>query len=430
MRKNPQTLALSLALLATPAAGDPVAAAARRLESALPAAVELRRAIHRNPELGNREFETAALVAETLAGLGLEVRRGVGHTGVIGLLRGAADGPWVAVRADMDALPVVEESDLPFRSTKRGEYLGQEVGLAHACGHDVHTAVVLGAAMMLAPLRDELGGGVMFVFQPAEEGPPPGEEGGARLMLAEGAFADPRPDAIFGLHAWPDLEVGEVGWAAGPVMAAVDHFVVKIRGRQSHGAYPHLGRDPIVMAAQAIEAFQTIRSRSLSPLEPSVVTVGIVRAGERFNIIPAETHLEGTVRTFSKEAQEKVRRRMEEILAGVTAAGGGEYEIVQYRTNAPATVNDPELARRVRPVLERAVGAGRVVDSQPTMGGEDFAYFAEQVPGFYFRLGISAADRPSGGLHTPTFRADDAAIAVGMRAMTALVLDFLPDGAD
>ena len=391
----------------------------------VPDMVEIRHRLHQNPELGNQEFETSALLAERLRALGLDVQTEIGITGVIGVLQGGRPGPVVAVRADMDALPVTEDTDLPFKSTKRGVFLDQEVGMAHACGHDIHMSVVLGVASALAKVRDDLPGTVKFIFQPAEEGPPPGEKGGASLMLEEGAFDPPRPDAIFGLHAWPSIAVGNVGWAAGPTMAAVDHFIVKIRGRQAHGAYPHLGVDPIVMASQAVAAFQTIRSRNLSPLEPSVVTVGILRGGERFNIIPSEVHLEGTVRTFSPETRAEVQRRMEEILDGVTRAGGGSYEIVQYRNNAPATINHPELARRVRPALERTIGADRVIETEPTMGGEDFAYFANEVPGFYFRLGVLKPGTVSGGLHTPTFRADDSAIEVGIRAMSGIVVDYL-----
>ena len=423
---------IRLCLLAAFALLVPLAARAESLSDrvasatveVLPEIVEIRHRLHENPELGNQEFETAALVAEKLEALGLEVRREIGITGVIGVLEGGKPGPVVAVRADMDALPVVEVTDLPFKSTKRTDFLGKEVGVAHACGHDIHTSVVLGVAKVLAGMRSDLPGTVMFIFQPAEEGPPPGEEGGAKLMLEDGAFEPLAPEAIFGLHSWP-LEVGIVGWAEGPTMASVDHFVFKIRGKQSHGAYPHLGRDPIVMAAQAVEAFQTIRSRNLSPLEPSVVTVGILRGGERFNIIPDEVHLEGTVRTFSTEVREVVKKRMEEILDGVTRAGGGTYEIVQYRNNAPATINDPELSRRVRPAMARSVGADHVIDTEPTMGGEDFAFFANVVPGFYFRLGVVAPGTTSGGLHTPDFRADDSALEVGIRTMANIVVDYL-----
>ncbi len=397
----------------------------RLVGDAAPAMIELRHHLHRNPELGNQEFETGKLLAEKLEALGYAVRREVAITGVVGVLEGGKPGPVVAIRADIDALPVTESSGLPFQSTRRTQFLGKEVGVAHACGHDIHMAVVLGVARVLKGLQAELPGTVKVIFQPAEEGPPPGEEGGAKLMLEEGAFDPPTPEAIFGLHAWPTLSVGQVGYTEGPVMASVDHFVVKVRGTQSHGAYPHLGRDPIVMAAQAVSAFQTIRSRNLSPLEPSVVTVGILRGGERFNIIPGEVHLEGTVRTFSAETREAVKARMEEILDGITQAGGGSYEIVQYRNNAPATINDPELARAIRPGLERAVGAAGVVAGAPTMGGEDFAYFANEVPGFYFRLGVLKEGTRSGGLHTPDFRADDSAIEVGIRAMSEVVLEYL-----
>jgi amidohydrolase len=238
----------------------------------------------------------------------------------------------------MDALPVTEESDFPFRSTKRDTFLGQEVGVAHACGHDIHTSSLLGVATVLAALRDQIPGTIQFIFQPAEEGPPPGERAGAELMLAEGVFSE-KPEAVFALHSFPDLEVGQVGFNPGPTMAAVDQFIAHIKGKQAHGAQPHLSIDPVVMAAQAILTLQTIRSRNLSPFEPSVVTVGIVRGGERFNIIPGEVLLEGTVRTYNEEVRATVERRMREILDGVTRAGGGSFEL-DYKKNAPTTVND------------------------------------------------------------------------------------------
>ncbi|HEX2162630.1 MAG TPA: amidohydrolase [Thermoanaerobaculia bacterium] len=389
-----------------------------------PAAVELAHRIHRNPELSNREHETAALVAEHLRSLGLEPRTGVAHTGVVAVIEGGRPGPRVAVRADMDALPVVEATDLPYRSTKRAELAGQEVGVAHACGHDLHVAVALGLASALVELRDELPGSVQLVFQPAEEGPPAGERGGAELMLAEGVFEPVAPEAIFALHAFPDLEAGEIGWIAGPTYASVDKFVATLFGTQSHGAAPHLGVDPVVMAAQAVLAFQTIRSRTLPPTEPSVVTVGMVDGGERFNIIPGQVRLEGTVRTYGEASRATVERRMREILDGIARAAGGRFEL-EYVNQAQATVNDPALSRAMRPALERAVGADSVVEVTPQMVGEDFAYFANQVPGFYFRLGVCAEGRDCPGLHTPGFVADDRAVAVGMRAMGEVVLEAL-----
>lgn len=385
--------------------------------------IEMRHQIHQNPELGNREFQTAALVADYLRSLGLQVETGVAHTGVVGILEGAHPGPVVAVRADMDALPVTEDTPYPFKSTKRTTYLGQEVGVSHACGHDIHTSVELGVAAVLASLRDEIAGTVKFVFQPAEEGPPPGEEGGASLMVAEGVLEDPRPSAIFGLHTAP-MEVGAVGLAIGPAYAAVDHFYVTVRGQQAHGAYPHLSADPVVMAAQAVTALQTIRSRNLPPLEPSVITVGMIHGGERFNIIPAEVRMEGTVRTYNEEVRDAVERRMGEILDGITSAGGGSYEL-RYDRGSPATINDPELAEMMLPTLRRVLGEESVFDVEPATAGEDFAHFANEIPGFYFSLGMIKPGTTSGGHHTPTFQADDPSILVGMRAMSALLLDYL-----
>jgi amidohydrolase len=412
--------ALLLPFAAT--AQDPrIDAAVTRLT---PAITEIRHRIHQNPELGNREVETARLVAEYLRGLGLEVRTGVAHTGVVATLRGGRPGPVVAVRADMDALPVTEDTPYPWKSTKRGTYLGQEVGLAHACGHDIHTAVQLGVASILAGMRADLPGTVKFIFQPAEEGPPPGEKGGAELMIAEGVLLNPGPEAIFGLHTKASLEVGVIGYTPGPALAAVDQFRIVIRGRGAHGAAPHLSVDPIVTAAQAILALQTIRSRNLSPLEPSVVTVGLVRGGTRFNIIPGDVELIGTVRTYSTATRDAVERRMREILAGVTAAAGATFEL-EYTHQTPPTVNDVALTHRMVPSIARVIGAERTRQIDPWMAGEDFAYFADSIPGFYFMLGVQKPGTISGDHHTPTFMADDSAIPVGMRAMANVVVDYL-----
>ncbi len=402
---------------------------AEAVERIMPQIVEIRHRIHQNPELGNREFETARLIAQHLRELGFEVDTGIAHTGVVGVLRGGRPGPVVAVRADMDALPVTEATDLPFLSVKRTIYLGQDVGVMHACGHDVHVAVQLGVASVLASMRDDIRGTVKLIFQPAEEGPPEGEEGGAELMVREGVLADPRPEVIFGLHTFARMDVGTLGYTPGPALAAVDHFRIDIKGRQAHGASPHLSVDPVVMASQAVMALQTIRSRNLSPLEPSVVTVGIIRGGTRFNIIPAEVHLEGTVRTYSEEVRDTIERRMREILAGITAAGGGTFEL-DYDRGTPATINDRALTARMVPTLQRIVGAGNVREIEPTMGGEDFAYFANEIPGFYFRLGQVAPGTISGDHHTPTYRADDSMIPIGIRAMVGLVLDYLSSGVD
>src|SRR5436305_7024871 len=393
-------------------------------ERLTPALVETRHKIHQNPELGNKETATAALVAERLRALGFEVKTGVAKTGVVGFLKGGKPGPVIAVRADMDALPVTEQTDFPFRSTKHDTFDGQEVGVAHACGHDIHTTVQLGVSAVPASLKADLPGTVKFIFQPAEEGPPPGERGGADLMLEEKVLENPKPAAIFALHSFPDVPVGQVGYTEGPTYAAVDEFRIKIHGKQAHGAYPHQGVDPVVTAAQAILALQTIRSRNLPGTEPGVVTVGVVRGGERFNIIPAEVLLAGTVRTYHEETRTLIERRMREILDGITKAAGATFDL-DYKKNAPATVNDPALSKASRPALERALGKANVIDSEPTMGGEDFAYFANVVPGFYFRLGTVKPGTTSGGLHTPTFRGDDSAIPVGVRAMSRVVVDYL-----
>ena len=387
--------------------------------------IGLRQHIHQHPELGNREFETMELVSNHLRDLDFdEVIVGVAHTGVVGILRGGLPGEVVAVRADMDALPVTEDTTYPFRSNVRTEYLGQDVGVMHACGHDVHTAVQLGVASVLASMRDQIPGTIKFIFQPAEEGPPPGEVGGADLMVQEGVLENPRPTAIFGLHTLASMDVGTLGYKAGPMLAAVDHFRLRVKGQQAHGAYPHLGIDPIVMASQIVTALQTIRSRNLSPLEPSVVTVGLMQGGTRFNIIPAEVRMEGTVRTYDPDIRDTIERRMEEILAGITLAGGGSYEL-DYERGSPATINDPELTAQMAPTLERIVGANRVVIVEPVMGGEDFSFFANEVPGFFFRLGMVKPGTESGGHHTPTFQADDSSVPVGMRVMAHLLLDYL-----
>ncbi|HEX5723990.1 MAG TPA: amidohydrolase [Longimicrobiaceae bacterium] len=418
-------LALAPAALAAQAHDEAVRAATERVA---PRITEIRHHLHQNPELSNREVKTAELVAAHLRELGLEVRTGVAHTGVVGVLRGGRPGPVVAVRADMDALPVTEDTPYPFKSTAKAEYLGQQVGVSHACGHDIHTAVQMGVASVLAGMRDRVPGTVLFVFQPAEEGAPPGEEGGAALMLKEGVFNPVKPQAIFGLHTFAHMEVGKVGYTPGPAMAASDRLIITIRGRQAHGASPHLAIDPVVMAAQAVLALQTIRSRNLSPFEPSVLTIGMIRGGERFNIIPDEVVMHGTVRTFDPAVQDEVERRIRAVLDGVTRAGGGSYTI-DYQRTTPVTVNDRALSDRMRPTMERLMGRENVLDVPPTTGAEDFAFFANTVPGFFYRLGTVKPGTKSGDHHTPTFMADDASIPIGIRVMSTLVLDYLSGAA-
>jgi len=395
---------------------------ARRVEAQI---VEIRHQIHQNPELSNREEKTAALVAAYLRDLGLEVKTGVARHGVVALLKGGRPGPVVAVRADMDALPVTEQTDLPFASKVRATYQGQEVGVMHACGHDVHTAVQLGVAAVLTALKADLPGSVKFIFQPAEEGPPAGEEGGASLMVKEGALDNPRPQAIFGLHAFAEMGVGDIGYSEGPALSAADTWEVKIVGRQSHGARPELAIDPIVTAAQFIEALQTIRSRTFSGHEPGVVTIGTVHGGQRHNIIPGDVTLTGTIRTFRPEMSRLAEARLRAILKGVTEAAGATGEVVRYERGAPATINDAALTRESAPALERVVGKAHVTRIPPSMASEDFSFFANEVPGFYYRLGQVKPGTTTGDHHTPTFRADDSSIPVGIRAMSFLVADYL-----
>ena len=398
------------------------------LARVLPQAIQARQAIHRTPELGNREFETAKLITAHLKSLGIETRTGIAHTGVLGILRGGRPGPVVALRADMDALPVTEAVDIPFKSTVKATYNGQQVGVMHACGHDIHVGVQLGVASILAGMRDSLPGTVMFIFQPAEEMAPFGEEGGAQLMLKEGVFRDLKPAAIFGLHAAAGMPVGTLGYRYGATSAASDIFRITFKGKQAHGAFPHLSVDPIVMASQAVLAFQTIRSRNVPPLESSVLTVGVFRAGDRQNIIPAEAYLEGTVRTYTPAVRDLIEKRMKEISEGLATANGGAVDY-KYTRGYPSTLNDSVLVRRSAPSLERVVGRGRVLMLDPSMAGEDFSFFANEVPGFFYSLGVTPPGKTTGGHHTPTFEADDSAIPVGIKAMTTVVLDYLKGAA-
>ncbi|MFG0274408.1 MAG: M20 family metallopeptidase [Phycisphaerales bacterium] len=422
-----RSAAATPALLACLAAA-PLALAQHQVDEAVravtPEITALRHQIHQNPELSNREFKTAALVAEHLRSLGLEPETNIAHTGVVAVLEGGLPGPTIAVRADMDALPVTEETDFPFASTVRTTYNGQEVGVMHACGHDIHTSVQMGVASVLVGMRDRIPGRIVFIFQPAEEGAPVGEEGGAQLMLKEGVFEKHNPEVIFGLHTTADREVGHVAYSVGPALASVDHFRVTIFGRQAHGSRPEESIDPIVTASQFVDAVQTIRSRNLSPLAPSVVTVGIIRGGQRYNIIPESVYLEGTVRTYDEAVQDQVEMRMREILEGLTSAFGGSFEMA-YDRYTPPTINSPDLTAQMVPTIERVLGASNVHEQNPIMGGEDFAYFAREVPGFFYFLGTREPGGESGGAHTPTFRAVDESIPVGITVMTNVLLDYL-----
>jgi amidohydrolase len=392
----------------------------RRLESRV---IETRRDLHQNPELSNRETRTAGVVAERLTSLGLEVRRGIAKTGVVGVLRGALPGPVVALRADMDALPVTEETGLPFASKVRTVYAGQEVGVMHACGHDAHTAILLGAAELLADLRSQLSGTVLFVFQPAEEGPPPGEEGGAPLMLKEGVFADPKPEAIFALHTDSELAAGEVAVVAGPAMASSDRLRIVVHGRGAHASAPWRGVDPIAIAARIVLELEALPAREVDVRKPSVVSISVIHAGVRYNVLPDEVELLGTVRALDAEVQKELHERIERTATKLAEAAGATATVELSERN-PVTANDAALVKKMRPSLARTA---KLVSALPRTGAEDFAWFAQEVPALYFWLGVRdpgtklAAAAPN---HSPRFLVDDGALAVGVRTLSQLVVDY------
>ncbi len=425
-------LALVAALAASPAAAatDTQSAAAAVDEQVL----AWRRDIHQHPELGNREKRTAKLIADHLKKLGLDVKTGVAHTGVIGRLKGGRSGPLLAIRADIDALPVTEEVDLPFASKVRSTYAGQDVGVMHACGHDAHTAILLGVATALAGMKKDLPGEVMFIFQPAEEGSPPGEEGGAKLMLKEGLFRERKPDAVLGLHVFYTLHAGQVGVREGPLLAGSDRFKIRVFGAQTHGAQPWRGVDPIVTAAAIVSQAQTIVSRQLDISKlPAVLTFGMFQGGVRYNIIPEKVELEGTIRTFDAAMREDLFKRLRRTAEGVAAAQGArvELEVPMPEVHNPVTRNDAALTKRLRPSLEKAVGVDNVIDVPPNMVAEDFSYFADEVPGLYFFVGVVppgqdlATAAPN---HSPKFFLDEKSLQVGTRAMLQTAVDFLEGG--
>jgi amidohydrolase len=399
----------------------------RLVTELLPQVVTWRRDFHQHPELGNRETRTAKIIADELRRLGYEVTTGVAHTGVVGVLKGARPGPTVALRSDMDALPVVEQVDLPFKSTATSTWNGQEVGVMHACGHDNHMAILLGTATILARMRDQLPGTVKLIFQPAEEGPPAGEQGGAELMVREGVLENPKVDAIFGLHVFP-MTVGTIEYRSGPLMASGDGFTIRITGKQTHGAVPWGGIDPIVVGAQIVMALQTIVSRSVNITEaPAVVTIGAFNGGNRFNIVPERVELLGTVRAFSEDVRKDIHRRIRDIATKIADASGATAEI-SYGIGYPATINDPALTERMAPTLRRVAGADNVRIGALTGTAEDFAFFQQKVPGMFFFLGVTPQGvdpKTAPQNHSPLFFADEGALPLGVRAMTNLALDFL-----
>jgi len=409
------TLFVLATAAATPTPDAEIRAAAERIA---PAVVAVRRELHAHPELSNREEQTGRFVAERLRALGLEVRYPVARTGAVGLLRGGRPGGVVALRADLDGLPIEETKDLPFRS--------QAKGVMHACGHDAHMAILLGAAEVLAGLKARLPGTVVFLFQPAEEGAPPGEKGGAPLMVEEGALDDPKVEAVFGLHVGSWTASGQAGWTDGPIFASSDAFTIEVAGKTVHGAQPHMGLDPIPVAAELVQALQTIVSRQIDGRQPRVLTIGRVQGGTRFNIIADRVTMDGTMRTHDPGVRAEMKSRMARTVKGVAEAHGTTASLRFVDEGNPPTVNDTALARSVGgPALERVFGKG-AVRVEPQMVAEDFPYYGRKAPYFYFLLGTRNEAKGIGSVnHTSTFDVDEDALPLGVRAMATLAWDFL-----
>jgi len=439
MRTKRESLGLaSLAcglLVGLPAAS--AASLAERVDAALsavqPRIIDWRRDLHQNPELSNREFRTSKLVAEHLRKLGMQVETGVAYTGVVGVLKGGKPGPTIALRADMDGLPVTELTDVPFRSRVTTEYRGQQVGVMHACGHDSHVAILMGIAEAFTAARDELPGTIVFLFQPAEEGAPEGEQGGAKLMLEQGVFTRHRPQVTFGLHVTSTLRAGEIGYRGGPLMVAVDSYRVRVTGRQTHGARPWGGVDPIVTSAQIITALQTVVSRQVDiTANPAVVTVGVIKGGIRENIIPDEVEMLGTIRTFDTLQRADIHASIKRLVVNIAESAGATATFEILPGSYPVLNNDPDLTRRVVPTLERVAGADKVKAIPLTTGAEDFAFFAQAVPSFFFFVGVtppaqSPVTAPSN--HSPLFYIDESGIPIGARALASIAVDYLSAGA-
>jgi amidohydrolase len=408
-----------------------VAAAGERLQDEV---IALRRDFHQHPELSNREQRTAAKVAEHLRALGLEPRTGLAHHGVTAIIEGGKPGPKLALRADMDALPVTEQTGLPFASKVTTTFRNETVGVMHACGHDAHTGILLGVADALVGMRDELPGQVMLVFQPSEEGAPDGEQGGASLMLEQGLFANFKPDAMFGLHVFSSLQAGTIGVRAGPLMAASDKFTITVNGVQTHGSRPWGGVDPIVAAADLIGTAQTIVSRRTDIARlPAVVSFGAIKGGIRYNIIPDSVELVGTIRTFDEGMRKTIHADLRNVAQHVSAAHGAKVDAhVPDNRGNPVTVNDPALTARMLPSLQAVAGAGNVIEPPLQMGAEDFAYYAKEVPAMFFFVGATAPGIDpvtAPGNHSPKFLLDESSLDLGLRAMLQLTLDYLHGGA-
>jgi amidohydrolase len=396
------------------------------IESIESKVIEWRHHFHQNPELSNREFKTAQKIAEHLKSLGMNVQTGVGKTGVVAILKGDNPGKVVALRADIDGLPVTERNDLSFKSEVVTNFLNTETGVMHACGHDTHISILMGVAEVLSKNTNLINGTVKFIFQPAEEGPPPGEEGGAALMIKEGVLKNPDVDAIFGLHINSSTPVGTIRYKSGGTMAAVERFVINVNGKGTHGSAPWTGVDPILISAKIIDGFQSIISRESNlAREPAVITVGKITSGTRFNIIPESAEMIGTVRTLDPDMRTHIIRRMTEMAADIAKAYGGSATI-EWQNNTAVTFNDPELTAQMVPTLETAAGANNVKTMKASTGGEDFSFFQEVIPGFYFFLGgMTPGNKTPYPHHTPDFKIDDAGMLLGVKTLSQLSIDYL-----
>lgn len=390
--------------------------------------IKWRRHIHQYPELSNRETKTSAYVAEHLRGLGLEVTTGVAHTGVVALLKTGKPGPVIALRADMDALPVTERNDLPFASKEKAIYNGAETGVMHACGHDAHVAILMGVAEILVKNKKDLKGTIKFIFQPAEEGPPAGEEGGAEMMVKEGVLDNPKVDAIFGLHVQSIRKLGQIGYKPAGMMAASDWFTIRVHGRQSHGAAPWKGVDPVVVASQIVLGLQTIVSRQMDlTKEPVVISVGKIHGGVRENIIPEVVEISGTIRTFDRDMQKAVHEKIVLTATNIAESAGAKAEVT-FDGKTPVTYNDPELTEKLIGALTRAAGEGNAVRIPADTGAEDFAYYQMEVPGFFFFVGVCPPDVDPASApshHTPDFMMDEKGMLTGLKSLLNVTLEYM-----
>ena len=390
--------------------------------------IEWRHDFHQNPELGNREFRTSKIIADHFKKLGIETKENVAKTGVVGILRGAKPGPCIALRADIDALPVIERVNLPWSSKQKTTYNGQEVGVMHACGHDTHTAMLMAVAEVLSGMKNELKGTVKFIFQPAEEGPPEGEEGGAALMVKEGVMDNPKVDVVFGLHIESDIEAGTIEYKPGAFMASSDWFHIVVKGKGSHGSQPWKGVDPIQISAQIIEGLQSVVSRQMELTKaPVVITVGKIHSGVRNNIIPEECVMDGTIRTLDSKMQTEVHQRIKWTAEKIAEASGAVAE-VSFDTKTLVTYNTPELVKKMLPSLEAATGMGKIKEREWVTGAEDFSYYGTKAPSFFFYLGgmpKGKDPKTAPPHHTADFYVDDSGMITGIRAFCSLVIDYM-----